>query len=98
MQQIYQRFDLDLEAMTNLGQERLKELRLPQAGTTLCHELMQKGYEVLESNESFSGVPQSVIVGGNIRSSLKPDFYELAAGLGLIYGSGPFYTQRSQTE
>ena len=94
MPQIFQSFDLDLEAMTKLSGEDLSRLNLPQAGKTLRLELAQKGYDVLESNDSFGGVAHGVIVGGDIRMKHKQDFYELAQRLGLIYRSGAYYTKR----
>ncbi len=94
MPQIFQSFDLDLEAMTKLSREDLSRLNLPQAGRTLREELSRKGYVVLESNDSFSGVAHGVIVGGDIRKGHKQDFYELAQRLGLMYRSGACYTER----
>ena len=98
MPEIYQRFDLDLEAMTKLGHEKLLELNLPKAGRTLRQGLIQNGYIVLESNESFSGIPHSVIVGGDFGKNHKGDFYELTERLGLQYRSEAFYTQRNGTD
>ncbi len=95
---IFQTFDLNLEAMTKLGQEESARLNLPQAGRTLRQELSKKGYIVLESSQSLSGVPVSVIVGGDIRNDHKRDFYELAQRLGLKYGSGEYYVQIDQRE
>lgn len=94
MPQIFQSFDLDLESMTELDRKELSRLNLPQAGRTLRQELAQKGYVVLESNDSLSGVARSVIVGGDIRMDHKQDFYELAQRLGLKYRSGAYYTRR----
>ena len=94
MPQIFQSFDLDLEAMAKLSREDLFRLNLPQSGRTLREELSRKGYDVLESNDSFSGVALRVIVCGDIRMSHNEDFYQLAQRLGLMYGSGAYYTKR----
>ncbi len=92
---IFQRFNLDLEGMTQLGREELLSLNLPQAGRTLRQELAQIGYTVLESSDSLSGVPVSVIVGGEFGMQHKDDFYKLAERLGLRYSSGEYYTQET---
>lgn len=52
MSEIFQRFDLDLDGMTELGDEELRRLNLPQAGKTLRQELINLGYTLLESNSS----------------------------------------------
>lgn len=98
MPEIFQRFDLDLEAMAEVGAAELQKLNLPQAGKTLVQELLQKGYTVLESNGVYNGVPEGVIVGGEIGKNHKGDFYELAERLGLQYLSGAYYTQRESDD
>lgn len=50
---------------------------------------------MLESNESFGGIPTSIILGGNYRNSHKSDFYELAEMLGLKYKSGAYYIEHA---
>ena len=93
MPKIFQQFCLNLEAMIRLDNEALSKLNLPEAGRTLKQELINKGYQVLESNVYFYGVSDSVIVGGEFGKNHKSDFYELTEKLGLTYKSGGFYTQ-----
>ncbi|HLC76901.1 MAG TPA: hypothetical protein VJH04_01715 [archaeon] len=91
---IFQKFDLNVDEMDRLFHEEQLGLD-PQAGNTLRNGLLDKGYEVLESNESYSGIPKSIIVGGDYGRSHKEDFYRLAEGLGLRFVSGEFYTNRT---
>ncbi|MBI2208664.1 hypothetical protein HYU50_04160 [Candidatus Woesearchaeota archaeon] len=79
--------------MARLSSEELSRLNLPQARKTLRQELAQKGYDVLESNNSFNGVATGVIVGGDFRMNHNQDFYELAGRLRLKYRPGDFYTK-----
>ena len=90
---IFQRFDLDLEAMTQLSKEELSNLL--GAGRNLTRGLLEEGYSILESNETFCGINNSIIVGGEYGQDHKVDFYGLANILGLrYYKSGQYYTQR----
>lgn len=90
--EVFQRFDLNLEAMINIEKEEAKKLNLPGAGKTLRKELLSKGYSVLESNSSYCGVPESIIVSGEFGMNHKEDFYNIASSLGLNFSSGPYYT------
>ena len=90
----FQRFDLDLEAMTQLSSEELSRLDLPRAGSELTRELLKKGYSLLESDEIFSGINTSIIVGGEYYQNPEGNFYELVNALGLRYISKHHYRQR----
>ncbi len=96
MPKIFQLFDLDLEEMTKLSDEDRKRLNLPRAGKILRQDLLKKGYEVLESNVSYCGIAERIIVGGEFGMKHKDDFYTLAAKLGLSFKSGDFYTQHKE--
>lgn len=86
---IYQEFNLDMESI-------LKERAIIKTGAsqTLVQKLLEKGYEVLESNSRFNGAPESIILGSDFNFNCKADFYNLACKLGLPYRSGPFYIGR----
>ena len=87
MPKIYQRFDLDKDAAMDIS-----GADLAQAGTTLREELTAKGYHFLSSNTDLNGVPESVILGGDLGMAHKEDFYRVAQRLRLPYHSGLFYT------
>ncbi len=112
---IFQRFDLDLESMArSLGLEsmfnldrlgeksrgKLTELNFPKATETLRQKLLEKGYEVLESNDVYCGLHGSIILGGELgKMNHKEDFYELAAEFNLPYRSGhSYFPQEAKNE
>ena len=92
METIFQRFDLNLEAIANLGKEELSKINLPRAGSALRDELVKRGYTVLESNDFIGSAPKSIIVGQEYGKNHKQDFYAIAERLGLPYKSEAFYT------
>jgi len=96
MPKIFQKFDLVREQMEKLKREDRIRLHLPniyEAGKTLKEELSNKGYDVLISNVSYGGVPESIILGGEFGKNHKDDFYSLAEKLGLFFRSGYFYVR-----
>ncbi len=94
MPQIFQRFDLDLEAMASLDEAEFKKLNLFEAGRTLREELKEKGYVVLESNENYGGVPCSILVGGDVWKSYKNDFYGITKRFKLPFRNAPYYDKK----
>ena len=95
---LFQRFELNLEAMTKLGEQELLRLNLPRAGRILRRDLVNRGYLVLESHESFGGVPKDILVGGQLTQGHKADFGEITERLGLVYDSREYYAQRNAEE
>ncbi len=99
MEQIYQRFDLDLEAMTAQDEVEAKRIVVtPEAGKALKQGLIERGYEVLATLDCLGGAPTSIIVGGDLGKNSKEDFYDLAGKLGLRYRSEVFYVKNHQSQ
>ena len=96
MPKIFQSFKLDLETIAKLAREltpeQLKELSLPQKRETLVREMLKKGYDVLTGSHNYCGLPETILIGGEIGMNHKQDFYELARKLGLTqFSSGECY-------
>ena len=87
---IYQRFNLDERELIKLIDEDEGFNNSPES--YLKQTLVEMGYEVLTSNESFAGVPKSVILGANLEKDVKGDFYKVANLLRFPFVSGEFYT------
>jgi hypothetical protein len=87
---IYQEFNLDLDSIPKDDVKLIKT----GASQTLVQKLLEKGYEVFESNSRFNGAPESIILGSDFNLNCKADFYNLTCKLGLPYRSGPFYIKR----
>lgn len=98
MLKVFQRFDLDEGSLDRLDTEGIKRLELPQAGKTLREELLRLGYDVLESNGFYRGVPRSIIVGGDIEMDHKVDFYALIERLKLPFKTEICYIQKTNQE
>lgn len=79
--------------MASLDSEKLSKVKLSQAREELVKELARKNYIVLESNESYDGIPKTIILGGEIGRNHKADFHELAERLGLQFMSGEYYVK-----
>lgn len=101
MNQIYQKFDLDLdlEKMIKLSEEERRRYN-PESMEKIRGRLKQEGYTILEANEHVGGVPVSIIVGGKIGyGSIKECFYKATLELGLKhFRSSHFYTEHFYTE
>lgn len=69
-----------------------------ESGRTIRKELSKRGYEVLFSNVSYCGVPESIIVGGEHGKMHKDDFYRVAGKLGLFFKSGDFYIDYAESK
>ena len=90
MERISQRFDLNWNTLDTFTDEDRAKYTV-QARDALMKGLHAKGYQVLEGNRAYCGIPQSVIVTGQFDKPIKNDFYELAEELGLAFESGDFY-------
>lgn len=94
MPKIFQRFDLVKEKMEEfIREERASSNPSTQleSGRAIRKELSKRGYDVLFSNVSYCGVPESIIMGGEFGKMHKDDFYSVAGKLGLFFKSGDCY-------
>jgi len=95
MPKIYQRFDLDEVVLEDEEVSRAIAQGLRQLDGTfaelLKNEMLKKGYEVLEANRSWAGVPYSIIIGGDVNQPIKQDFHTIAGPLNIPFKSGYFY-------
>ena len=64
---------------------------LHNGSETLKKSLIEKGYEVLESNDVLMGVHGSIILGSEPNRNCKADFSIVAEQFQLPYRSGPCY-------
>ncbi|MEA3229473.1 MAG: hypothetical protein U9P44_01035 [archaeon] len=90
---LYQTFNLRLPGESEIdepGETDLNSLNL-QTMQMLIDKLRNKGYEILKSDDLYSGVPESIIIGGELNMNLKDAFFSIAEKLGLKYRSEYFY-------
>ena len=96
MSEIYQEFKLDTEEMrrklSKLNEAERRNWNPTKARKTLVEKLTEKGFTVLGSNASYCGIPESILVGGQLEMGHKEEFYKLSRELGLAFSSGVFYT------